>query len=104
MALVGAPLLLQAIKKSSLFSKKANSFRDNVEYNAYRLSEKIGTLYPRWDPRNWSEDDTGAVQIILDNQGQYSAIAAEYYKITSRRLSEDVIKYIDDYSKISHVI
>lgn len=97
------PVLVH-LAKQFLPGKGRKEFQSDIEFIAFQLAEKMGTIYPSWDPRSWVEDDQGVVTLIEKNQGNYSAIASHYNQLVKSRLSEDIVKYVDDYSTIAHII
>lgn len=95
---------LQLVKKL-LPGKDAKAFKNDVEKIAFQIAEHMGTIYPIYDPRAWVENDDDVIKLIDENRKEYKSIATQYTRITGgKRLSEDVVKYIDDYSQIADVI
>lgn len=95
--------VLVGLKKIDWLKNKKGFENDN-DKTAFQIAEHLGVIYPSWDPRHWSENDSDVVDLIDENRRQYKEIAAAYTRITKRRLSEDVVKYIDDYTLIADVI
>lgn len=80
------------------------SFDSTAQKVAYQVAEKMGTIYPKWDPRAWVEDDDGIVELIQEHADDYDKIASEYYKYTESSLSQDIVKFVDDYHEIAHLV
>jgi hypothetical protein len=76
----------------------------NVPQIAQQLGLELGTAYPVWDPRSWTENDTTAKELVLKvPKPLIPSLITAYYTLYKRNLQQDLQKLLDDYAQVSYL-
>jgi hypothetical protein len=76
----------------------------NYIESARQIGFDLGTAYPSWDPRSWTENDSAAREEVLKfSKAQIPRLKNEYAKLYSRDLQADLQKLLADWAKVKHL-
>jgi hypothetical protein len=76
----------------------------NIPSIANQIGIDLGTAYPVYDPRHWTENDTKVKELVLKvPKPLIKNLITEYYNKYKRNLQEDLQKLLDDYEGIKYL-
>ncbi len=73
----------------------AKDYYSNI---ALQLAQNLGTAYPWYDPRSWTENDQKVYELLQDlNAKDFQVISSLYFEVYAKgqNLSEDLAKTLD---------
>jgi hypothetical protein len=76
----------------------------NVNDIARQLGIELGTAYPSYDPRHWTENDETAEKLVLKvPKPLIPQLVKQYASIYKRNLKDDLIKLLDGWNNVSYL-
>jgi len=77
-----------------------------INQDALDLAHHLGTAYPKWDPRSWTENDEQAFDILKNmSQSHFDLVAKLYHDVYAKgkTLLTDLARLLDDeyYSQLN---
>ena len=77
----------------------------NVPDIAKQIGLDLGTAYPSYDPRSWTENDEAVKLLVLKVPKPYIPQLKKYYTqfYPGRDLESDLRKMLDDYDEVKYL-
>lgn len=110
--IIGGGIMIYKARKKAQLNKdiKATQAGNNTKLgiNTYTLAKQIGldlgTAYPSYDPRSWSENDEAVLRNVLKvPKTLIPKLITDYASIYKRNLQGDLQKLLDDYNEVAYL-
>jgi len=100
------------IRKKRLVAKDIKSIKSSsipsLGINTYTIAKQIGldlgTAYPVYDPRSWTENDEAVLRAVLKvPKTLISKLVSDYKSIYKRSLPNDLQSKLDDWKEVEYL-
>lgn len=76
----------------------------NIPEIAKQIGIELGTAYPKYDPRSWTENDHAAQILVTKVPKPYiPVLISSYDKLYKRSLPDDLQKMLDNWNDVSYL-